>query len=280
MHSPFSNSTIAATLLFLACGHFLPARGTLLSNGDFEISDPGPEPVLTFPGWGEFTGDTTVAVKNSAAIAQTFSPIGGTASAEIVAGASPGGALRQGVLDGPVKFTLELEFAMLSPDGGAAATARFFQVLIKHGGETSINQINLRVVTSGALQAFDGSAFQTIGSLAAAFTTDSGTSGIFDGETPVVNTLRVVGDYDTTDGTPLPMYDVTLNGVTVSNLMFFQGTAGSAADNGIDAIAFLGTAASKNFLVDNVVLVPEPSSAALLLPGLAWLGFRRRQRAA
>lgn len=256
----------------------------LILNGDFETANPGPEPVQTFPNWTEYTTDSSSVVKNSAAVAETGVLISGSISGELVAGATNGGAIRQMIAGAPAKFTLELQFASLTPAGGAAATDRFFSLQLKHGLETSTDQINLRVVTNGQLQAFSQSAgaFQNIGTLTANFTTDSGTAGLFDSETAVVNTLRIDGDYDTTDGTATPFYSITLNGGTVSGLAFFQGSV-SAANNGLDALAFNGTLSAKNFLVDNVSLVaiPEPASAATLLAGCGMLlgvqRFRRRE---
>lgn len=250
-----------------------------VSNGDFETVNAGAEPKVTFPNWLEFSGDSSTTVKNESALAETISILSGLTSAELVAGTTPGGAIRQSLTLAPTNYQIDLLFASLTPAGGAAASDRFFSMLVKHGAVTSVDQINLRMITSGQIQVFDGTAFQNVGTLTGLFTTDTGTLGAFDGETPIVNTLRIVGDYNTTDGTPTVNYAITLNGTTVSNLSFFQGAAGASANNGLDAVAFSGALSAKNFLVDSVSVVPEPSAAVLLLgAGLVVPGLRRRRQ--
>ncbi len=266
-----------AAVLFLGNPALVRAQN-LLQNGDFESVSAGAEPKATFPDWVEVQGDSSTTVRNEAVLAETVSVLSGLTSAELVAGSSTGGALRQNLSLAPVNYQIDLLFAALTPAGTAAATDRFFSMLIKHGAATTVDQINLRMITSGQLQVFNGTAFVDVGTLTGLFTTDTGTLGAFDGETPVMNTLRIAGDYNTTDGTPAVNYAITLNGTTVTNLTSFQGTTGGAANNGLDAIAFSGALSAKNFIVDNVTAVPEPAAAVMFLGGIALIPILRRAR--
>lgn len=266
-----------ATLAALACTPAAFAQSLLL-NGDFEQVNGGAEPKVTFPSWGEFESDSSLNTRNAAAEAYS-SGIGGSISGHVRSGGSIGGGLRQTVSGTqPVKFSLDLQFAALSPETAAAADTRYFSLLVKHGNPDSVEQINLRGIKSGAIQVYNGSIWVLVPGLTMNFSTETGTVGVFDGETLAVNTLNITGDYDTTDGTPTVNYSITLNGVTATGISAFQ--AGAAANNGIGSVAFGGALAAKSFLVDNVTLtaIPEPTVATALVGGIGMLLLRRRRK--
>lgn len=252
----------------IACLLTHATSAAVLTNGDFEQNTIGAN-IQNFTGWGEFQTDSNATVRNTAAIIATTT-ISGTASAELVAGGTNGGAIRQAISPALTQFSTTLNFASLTPEAGAAADTRYFSMQLKHGGGLSIDQINIRIIKSGQLQSFNGT-WQNVGTLTALFSTDTGTAGAWGTETVVSNSLGIVGNYTTT-----PSYSISLNGTTVNNLSFFQGTAPTAGSD-LDTISFNGNLSAKNFLVDNVVVVPEPS-AALLVALTSSLAVLRRRR--
>ncbi len=261
-HFPLSLTT--AAMMIGSC------HAAVLVNGDFEISGAGNP---TFTGWSEVSNDTAVDSKGSSAIIGGAT-ISGTTSVEMVALAANGGAIRQTVPTAMSQFSVSLDFAALSPDSAADATTRYFSMQLKHGAITSVTQINLRVAKSGQLQAYDGAAWQAIGSLVAAFSTDTGTAGAWGGETVITNSLTIIADYS-----GAPTYSVNLNGTTVSGLSYFQGGAPTTGTNTLNSISFYGGAAAKNFLVDNVVVIPEPATGGLIAAAGLGLLIRRRSGA-
>lgn len=243
------------------------SRAAVLSNGDFEISGAGNP---TFTGWSELTNDAATDLKSTAAIIGGAT-ISGSGSMEMVALAANGGAVRQSIPTAMTQFTVSLDFASLSPETAADVNTRYFSMQLKHGISTSTTQINLRVAKSGQLQAYDGANWQAIGSLAAVFSTDTGTLGSWGGETVVVNSLTVIADYSGT-----PSYSVNLNGTTVSGLTYFQGGVPGTGSNTLTNISFNGVTSAKNFLVDNVVVIPEPATSGVLAAASLSVFLRRR----
>ncbi|WAC18050.1 PEP-CTERM sorting domain-containing protein [Luteolibacter sp. SL250] len=257
-------SLTAAAMMIGTC------HAAVLVNGDFEISGAGNP---TFTGWNEVSNDTAVDSKGSSAIIGG-AHLSGTTSVEMVALAANGGAIRQTVPTALSQFTVSLDFAALSPDAAADVSTRYFSMQLKHGAVTSVTQINLRVAKSGQLQAYDGASWQAVGSLVAAFSVDTGTAGAWGGETVVTNSLTITGDY-----TGAPTYSVNLNGTTVSGLNYFQGGAPATGTNTLNSVSFYGGAAAKNFLVDNVAVVPEPATGCLVSAAGLGLFIRRRSGA-
>ena len=243
------------------------SRSAVLANGDFEISGAGNP---TFTGWSELTNDASIDPKTTAAIIGGAT-ISGSGTIEMVALATNGGAVRQSVASAMTQFTVSLEFASLSPETSADASTRYFSMQLKHGISTSTTQINLRVAKSGQLQAYDGANWQAIGTLSAVFSTDTGTLGSWSSETVVANSLTVTADYS-----GAPTYSVNLNGTTVSGLSHFQGGVPGGGTNTLTNISFNGVASAKNFLVDNVVVVPEPGTSGLLAAAGLGVFLRRR----
>ncbi len=75
---------------------------------------------------------------------------------------------------------------------------------------------------------------------------------------------------------------MTLNGVTVTGLSYFQGTAPGGTNDSVAMVRLRSAGSDSNWLANNVTLaaVPEPSTfvlfASSIVLGLALLGARRR----
>jgi len=218
------------------------ARGTLITNGDFET--------------GNFTGWNTGLSPNPA-IVSGASALAGSHSAEMPS--SGNGFLFQNF--GPVVGSYRTEFLFSMPDpghGGNRALSVFWR-------STESGQINLRVVDAGNdgdgdVQVFDeSSGWQTV-------LTDSVELG------STVNSLALTyNDFGTGAN-----YDLTVNGNSNTGLSFFQ----NAAPNNLSRLDFSNVFSDGSYTIDNVsVAVPEPSSA-LALVFLAGCTLLRRGRRA
>lgn len=223
-----------------------PTPAELVANGDFESTSGDP---LRFTGWD---------YSASGALIESASAIAGQYSAEIVAGNNYIGQ-DFSPLD---YFNFGMDFAVF-PVGNN----RTMHVQLSDGGNIVVQ---LRVGTGNLLQAYDGSAWRDIVGLSAVQTTsDTGTADVWDGEEPVVNSLKVVAYLDAAE----PHYNITLNDDTVQGVTFIRNTGYP-----INTFRLAGISANSNWLADNVSLVPEPSSAtmflSLIVPSL--IGRRRR----
>jgi len=185
-----------------ACVLAAPAQASLIQNGNFEQVSGS-----TFTGW-TYMG-TGASVENS-------SVISGTYSAEIVGPIPTGSGLIQSFTEQLSSFVFECDFAVFP-----VTSNRSMNILLYYH-PTDNRMINLRVGPNNILQAYNGSAWQNLGSLTALTTADTGTPGVWDGETPKVNHLMVLGYLSPTGGSS---YDVILNGVAVSGVSHFQGGA-------------------------------------------------------
>jgi len=240
-----------------------PAQASLITNGNFESVTGG-----KFDGW---TYSPTFG-----ALVESQSVISGAYSAEIITG---GGPISSYVQQTPSElisgFVFECDFAVfpVPTDGNRSANILLFY------HPTDLRLINLRVGPGNRLQAYDGSAWQNLGSLTALTTQDANTLNVWDGETPVVNHLMVIGRLAPTGST----YDVILNGISVSGLTYFQGTPPDSSFHTIQWVRLQGSSSDKNWLADNVVFmrIPEPSTGVLLgvggLLGLVGMFWRRRR---
>lgn len=248
-----------------ACVLAGPAQASLIQNGNFESVTNDKFDFWTYVGSGAYVESSEV--------------ISGSHSAGILKG---GGAsyIYQSPSEAISAFVFECDFAVFPvPENGN----RSLNVLLFYH-PTENRMINLRVGPNNILQAYDGSGWQplisVVGPLTARTTTDIGNDGIWNGETPVVNHLMVLGWL----GSSTPTYDVILNGISVSGISYFQGGTPSSPYNTIYQVRFQGSSSDKNWLVDNAVFmrIPEPSTGVLLgvggLLGLAGLFWRRRRQ--
>ena len=219
----------------------------LVANGDFEESAKG-----AFDAW---TSSPKPGVA-SASAAPTV--ITGNCSAKLAAG---GGFLLQAVSSHGIRdFALELDFAVLDT---ASTGVRSFGVLtnstegVAHSGSDNIDSI--RVFTTAAnkheIQVFDNGGFQNTGLLAKATPDLRGDLRFDDGETPVVNHLKIVGTgYGTASQTvTITLTDGQKSG-TYSRRLCYVGTNAAAKK-----IALYSGASAADYLVDNLSFNPQPA---------------------
>ena len=233
------------------------AHAALLTNGDFEVHPNTDASTTTFTGWTESVGTAAV-------VAAT--PLAGTSSTRFVAGT---GGVQQDLLGGTNTFTFSAVLAAIAPANNASdRTLNLFLQETTGGG-----QVNFRVIrsadagTQGDVQVYNGTAFVTILSDVVNFSTDLAT--------PVTNTLSISGTFN--DG-PTSSYVVTVNGNSSTSRNEFQGGAGQPSNFARFLVATTnGT--NTDFVLDSVVAVPEPASAAALALAAVPLVLRRRQRA-
>lgn len=226
-----------------------PVRAELIANGDFETVTAG-----TFDSWNS-TPSSEVASASTAP-----SVIGGTRSARLLA---HGGILLQAVsTDGIRNFAVEIDFAVLDT---ASIDVRSFGVVtystadVEHSGSDNIDSI--RVYTTGAnrheIQIYDKGGFRNTGLFVKATADIGGDLRFDDGETPVVNHLKIVG---TGYGSAIQAVTITLAGGEVSGShtrrLCFVGTNAAVKEIGLYSA---GSAA--DYLVDNLSLQPQPAPA-------------------
>lgn len=244
-----------------------PATADLITNGDFETAGAGGART-TFAGWTEST--TSV---NSAGD-QTLSVISGSHSAEIFRGDTGTASITQVPSTLLSDVNVDLDFAILSTVG--ANRSALFDFSFTSGGLMPFIHMKLQ---SGKLSMYTTAGWSADLALPAAATTvDTGAQKVWNGETPVVNHLRVALRTGVGDGAP--HYDVTLNGSTVTSLVAFVGST-VAAGATFSNIMMSGTS-DTSWLVDNITVasstVPEPSTVVVLASGLlsllayAWRG--------
>jgi len=224
-----------------------PIGAELVANGDFEKSEKG-----AFDAWASSPKPGVV----SAPAAPTV--IGGNFSAKLAAG---GGFLLQTVSTHGVRdFALELDFAVLDT---ASTGVRSFGVLtystegVAHSGSDNIDSV--RVFTTAAnrheIQVFDNGNFQHTGLLAKATPDLRGDLRFDDGETPVVNHLKIVGTgYGTANQTvTITLTDGQKSG-TYTRRLCYVGTNAAVKRIGL----YSGRSAA-DYLVDNLSFKPQPA---------------------
>ncbi|MBL7042353.1 MAG: PD40 domain-containing protein [Pirellulaceae bacterium] len=216
-------------------------------NGDFEAVTGG-----ELDSWTSSPGSGVA----SASVAPTV--VGGKHSAKLAAG---GGLLWQTVsTDGIRHFAIEMDFAVLDT---ASTDVRSFSVVTystaggSHNGSDNIDSI--RVYTTAAnrqeIQIYDKGGFQNTGLFAKATADIKGDLRFDDGETPVVNHLKIVG---TGYGTASQAVTITLTGGEKSGSykrrLCYVGTNSAVKDVGLYSA---GSAA--DYLVDNLSIEPQPA---------------------
>jgi len=229
---------------------FLPTaevRGAFIVNGDFE-NVSGTEP--TFPGWVE---------ANPGTASPAVTAISGSSSL-LMNVATPNSSISQvlsSALTAP--FAVSLDFAVTDANNTSTRSLNFFLI-----GSDNASQINLRVIeattvgTKGDIQVYD----QAITNWRTILTNVVDYSGSL--STPVTNSLLISGIFSS--GTS--NYTVTVNGSPTASLNYFQG-ARPVNFNSISLSTNNGT--TLPYVVDNIVVTPEPSRALLMT--LAFMGL-------
>jgi hypothetical protein len=249
---------VGAAVLVLAGVAAPSAHAFLLANGDFEAHPNNDASTTTFTGWTESNGGTAV-------VAAT--PLAGASSARFVGGV--GGSVTQNLLSTANQFTFTLNFAALAPTNNGAD--RTMNIILQEA--TAGGQVNFRIVRSadagtlGDVQVFDNAVFQTILTDVVNFSSDLAT--------PVVNTLTISGTFN---DTPSSSYVVNVNGTNSTARTDYQGGTGQPANLARVTFATInGT--NVDYVVDNVVVTPEPGSATLAADAASLLLARRRRSA-
>ena len=229
-------------LVLSVASEAVAAPAGLIANGDFQlVADGKPSDWTSQPGRVRL---------------QDASVISGEYSAEIVG--PHGSSMHQMIREAVSSFVFKMDFAAFH----VAEGDRSMNVVLYCGPGASSIAINMRVGRGNRLQAHDGSSWHDIGSLTAKTTRDAGTPGVWDGESPVVNQLTIVGHLVA----KVPYYDVTLNGDTVKFVrMFQQALPAGAALSRVQLQAFNSAG---NWLADNLSLTPGPAPEEVPMPKL------------
>lgn len=239
------------------------AEAGFIVNGDFESVSGG-----EFTSWDYRTGGD--------ALDETDSVISGSHTAELVKGVD---SIEQGFSSALLSdYQVDLDFACFPVVGGTRSF--HFAAFASSGeeGETDDAFITLRANASNQLEVLNNSVqWQSVGALTINTTTDTGTADVWDGEDPVVNHLTIAGHVDENG----MLYDVTLNGTTVSGMTAYYGSAPDATSV-LNNVRLFASASSANWLADNVSVVttvPEPNTITLLVFGaMGLLAYAWRKR--
>lgn len=217
-----------------------------ISNGDFEAED-------TFESWSLIaTQEAPVAISDNK-------------SAKLVP--AGGGNLTQDLSTPQSAFVVDLDLAVSDPGSG-----RSFQLNLYHASEAG--NTNMRIVQGdtsgmGTLEAFNGSNWQNV-------VTDAVTLSA-DDQNLAVNHLKIVGDYSSSPSYDVYVTDAADNTQSAMNVNAWQNTPPTAGDMletvKFDSSNFAGGSFS---VVDNISVVPEPATVALL--GLGGMALIRKRR--
>ncbi|MDZ7616916.1 MAG: PEP-CTERM sorting domain-containing protein [Patescibacteria group bacterium] len=222
----------------------------LIENGNFESVTGG-----KFDSWN-YTPDKAVANVSTAPAV-----IGGTYSARLIAGTASGGVLEQTVSTvGLSHFTIDFDFAVLPGNNGQRTLG-----ILSNGDAANVA---VYYTASGAeLRFYTGSAWLPTGLFVD--TTSNWT------ETPAINHLTLEGmGY----GTPDASLTLTLTGGVTNGT--YTNTSNASKTTKLSTFGFFGHYRDTAFLVDNVSVVPEPSTFVLLsMAALGLLTCTRRKRA-
>ena len=254
-----------------------PVMANLITNGGFEDVTSG-----RFDGWtytnlaGNPTSDPVAAVSTFPEV------IDGTNSARLLY--SGAGNLGQTVSATELSdFAIDFDFAVLSSVSTSWDT-------LGAGGIDSVGtgvcNVSVGYDASGnaSLRYHTASGWVDTGLDVSPTTDILGDRAFDDGETPVINHLRLVGRNFGTDDAELTIF---LTGGAIDGSFTADGSAGhslptNSASAALAGFKFYGIYRELEFLADNVSVsqVPEPSSLALLAVGLFGLavGTRRKRK--
>ena len=245
--SPSKILSVCVVVASVAAATGSPVMAQQIANGDFEAVTAG-----AFDSWTSSPGS---GVASASAVPTV---VGGNCSAQLAAG---GGLLSQTVsTDGIRHFAMEMDFAVLDT---ASTGVRSLSVVTysttggSHSGSDNIDSI--RVYTTAGnrhqIQVYSHGGFQDTGLFVKATPDIHGDLRFDDGETPVVNHLRIVG---TGYGTAGQTVTITLTGGETSGSyagrLCYVGTNSAVKDVGLYSA---GTSA--DYLVDNLSFEPQPA---------------------
>lgn len=224
-----------------------PAIGQRIENGDFEAVTDG-----AFDSWVPSPTSGVVSVST------TPTALGGDSSARLAAG---GGSLLQSVCtDGVSHFAIEMDIAVLdTPSTGVRSfgLVTYSTEDLAHSGADNIDSI--RVFTTAPnrheIQIYDKGGFQNTGLFVKATDDIDGDLRFNDGETPVVNHLKIVG---TGYGTASQVVTITLTGGETNGAhtrrFCYVGTNAPAKQIGL-----YSASSAADYLVDNLSIVAVPA---------------------
>ena len=244
------NETISVAVAlsgFVAAAIGSPVMAQRIANGGFEAATGG-----AFDSWTSSPGSGVA----SASAAPTV--VGGNYSAKMVAG---GGLLSQTVsTDGIRHFTMEMDFAVLdtiSTGVRSLGVVTYSTAGGSHSGSDNIDSI--RVYTTAGnrhqIQVYSHGGFQDTGLFVKATPDIHHDRRFDDGETPVVNQLRIVG---TGYGTASQAVTITLTGGETSG-SFTRRLCYVGTNSAVKDVGLYSAGSSADYLVDNVSFEPQPA---------------------
>ena len=256
---------LVLSLAVLAMGLADSAQARSLLNGDFETIDEGG----TFGYWW---GDATTSIESASVIEGAYS-----LECDLTAGIDQAyGAYDEGH---QLDHTMSLDFATFATDGsndrplqmgfgiGLGEYATFTNSVYILGKVADENGVDV-------FQVYNKPTKQWHTIAAVNTTVDTGTALVWDGETPVVNTLAITTHWGEEEQT----YDITVNDTTLTGLEYYYRSYSSTpipwGETGQRFRLNLKRqdTADSCALYDNVVAeVPEPGTLCLLFAGLVSL---------
>ena len=215
-------------------------------NGDFETTASG-----TLASW------TTTPRASAASPTAKPTVLGGASSARLLAG---GGFLLQTVsAEGVPHYAMEMDFAILDT---ASAGIRSLSIVTYSAAEpkpkSSDNIDSIRVYSTSnrhEIQLYDKGRFKNTGLYAKATPDIHGDLRFDDGETPVVNHLKIVG---TGYGTSSQAVTISLSsGKTSGSVTRRFCYVGTNAP--VKQVGFYSAASAADYVIDNVTFKPHPA---------------------